>query len=146
MEQKVLVITEEMKSILSETAKWAKLLAIVAFIMFGFMILMGITLFISFASIPENSILVQSFYQGIGMFGAFFFIIIAIIMLIPYLYLYRFSIKMQTAIRDNNEEFLLKSFQNHKSFYKFIGIFTIIMLVINIIPFIFAMLGLFLRH
>lgn len=130
-----------MKSVLRETAKWAKFLAIVGFVMVGLMVLGVITILFAFSNTPQSSILGQGIYQGLSVFGAIFYLIIAAIVFFPYLYLYRFSVKMQSALKENNEAVLLQSFENHKSYYKFMGIMTLIMIGLYVLIFFFSILG-----
>ena len=59
----------------------------------------------------------------------------------PCLSLFRFATKMQLALRTNDQETLNVSFENLKSCFKFMGIFTLIILAIYGLIFIFAMLG-----
>jgi hypothetical protein len=115
---------------LREIAKWAKFLAIVAFVMMGLVLLVfafaGSAIFATFASSP---------YQEAGAAGAFAgtfaMIVLICVMLIyffPTWYLYKFATKMQVALRNNDQETLNSSFESLKSCFKFMGIFMIIVL------------------
>ena len=132
-------IDPQSQGYLSETAKWAKFLSILGFIMLGlFVILMlvgGASTFTTF--------------QGMGMddestaFGAVGIVVMLIILalcIIPYVYLYKFAVKMQVALRNNDQANLTSSFSNLKSCYKYVGIFTIIILSLYLIIFIYGIL------
>ncbi|MEZ5043777.1 MAG: DUF5362 family protein [Saprospiraceae bacterium] len=79
---------------------------------------------------------------GAGMISPFiftvYFLLIALVYLFPVLYLYRFSTKMQTALRSDNEAELTASFSNLKSLYKFMGILTAIFIGLYALIFVFA--------
>jgi uncharacterized membrane protein len=121
-------ITPDIRAFLIETARWAYFLAIIGFIMIGFIVVIAIfagSLIGMMASqIPEAN--------GLGAIGGgfitFFYLLIAGIYIFPVLYLYRFSIKMKEALRTDNQESLSISFENLKSHYKFIGILMIVVL------------------
>lgn len=130
-------LNSEIKSYLAETARWGKFLAIVGFVGIGLLVLMGL-FFGTF----------MSSMMGMGMGGAgmglspfiftVYFLLIALIYLFPVLYLYRFSTKMQIALRSDNEAELTASFSNLKSLYKFMGILMAIFIGIYALIFVFA--------
>lgn len=126
-----LSITPEIRTYLAETAKWAKLLAIVGFVMIGFFVILGLfmgSIIGAFAGAsPEMEELGMAGSMMGGMFGAIY-IVIALFYFFPTLYLYRFASKMKTALANQDQQFLAESFRNHKSVYKFMGIFTLVML------------------
>lgn len=134
-------VSSEMKSVLGETAKWTKFFAILGFISLAFLVCVGFFAGFIFSHFPQSSSLGSGISQGLGIFVGFIYIIIAGILFMPYLYLYRFSTKMQVAIKENDEKYLLEAFKNHKSYYKYIGIFTIIVLVFYGIIIFFTIIG-----
>ena len=121
-----LTIDPESQAYLKETAKWAKFLSIVGFIIAGFMVLMGLfmgTVMSTMAGGLGNEI------PGFPMWiMSTIYILFAILYIMPMLYMYRFSSKMQTALLRENQMELTSSFENLKSLFKFAGIMTIIML------------------
>lgn len=129
-----LLISEISQSNLNTAAKWGKFLAIVGFVFCGVMVLVGIWAQVFFSTSRtyayENE---GQKYMWIG------YAILAIICFFPCLYLFKFSNKAQAAIRTSSQENLDAAFINLKSMFKFYGIFTIIMLVIYAIAFIFGM-------
>lgn len=132
-----LAIDEQSISYLSDTARWAKFLSIVGFILCG-MFMMGALLAASFApdyfSYTRSSGRDSSFVNmretfAIGsIFVTIFYILVALVFFFPYLYLYNFSNKMQMALYNNDQGNLHASFNNLRSCFKFVGILTIIML------------------
>jgi len=125
-----LQIDQQSISYLGETARWAKFLSIVGFIMCGLMIVLALfagTLMATLSRFRSNDAL-----QGIaGMGGAFvslIYIVVALLYFFPCLYLFNFAGKMQTALRNNDQTSLNASFGQLKSCFKFVGILTIIVL------------------
>ncbi len=120
-----MTITPQIKTFLKETAKWGKFLAIVGFIMIGFFVVFAI-----FAGTIMSGVLSEmsgpSAVSG-GMITVIY-LLLGLIYFFPVLYLYRFSVKMQTALKNDDQEFLASSFENLKSCYKFMGIFMAVVL------------------
>jgi len=139
-----LVLNQETKAYLTETAKWAKLLAIVGFVMLVIMILASLAMG-AFMGTMMSSTMADS---GGGLAGAlgggalsFMYIIIAIIYYFPLMYLYKFATRMKTALASNDQASLNESIKNLKSCYKFLGIFTLVTVIIYGIGIVFAMIG-----
>ena len=120
---------------LRETAKWAKFLSIVGFIMCGILVVLAFFIGKIMSSLsPLGDIGDSTTYASSSVFsGAFLtilYILIALIYLMPCLYLYRFAEKMQIALTSSDQVFLTSSFSNLKSLFKFMGILMIIMLCV----------------
>jgi hypothetical protein len=121
---------------LGETARWAKFLAIIGFIMCTLIVLAGIFAGTVFSSLGDN------FGMGaLGVGAAIFYILIALLWFFPCLFLYRFAVRTQVALRNNEQQNLTAGLANLKSYFKFVGILTIVVISIYILLFIFAMLG-----
>ena len=118
---------------LNSAAKWGKFLAIVGFVFIGLMILGGIvvqTMMPSFSSYGYGSLALK--YMGIV------YLVLAIILFFPCLYLLKFSNKMQEAIRTSSQESLDNAFVNLKAMFKFYGIVTIVILCFYALIFLFG--------
>jgi hypothetical protein len=131
---------------LAETARWAKFLAIIGFIMCGLIVLIGLffgsifSLFTSpYSNSPYNDLSVRG--SGFGAIMAVYYIVIALIYFFPCLFLYRFANKMKTALASNEQDVLNTSFQNLKASFRYVGIVTIIFLAFFILAFIVGILG-----
>jgi hypothetical protein len=119
------------KTHLIETAKWARFLAIVGFVFLALMVVAGIWLSTvmatSFTRIDNeygrNSSGMFA-YMGTGIIVVY--IIAALIMFFPLLFLLRFASKVKTALAANDQESLNTSFQNLKAYFRYLGIITII--------------------
>jgi hypothetical protein len=63
------------------------------------------------------------------------YLIVLAVYFFPVLYLYRFSSKIKTALKQENRETLSDAFANLKSHYKFIGVLPIIVMSFYILAF-----------
>jgi hypothetical protein len=117
------------KTHLAESARWAKFLAIVALVFLVFM-----TAFVVYTSTTinryettyGNTSLVQSL--GVGM--AVMYLVFAVIAFFPILYMLRFANEMKRALAANDQNTLNHSFQNLKVYFRYLGIVTIISLLL----------------
>lgn len=138
-----LILNQETKAYLVETAKWAKLMAIVGIVMLGLMILASLAMGAFMGTMMSSmggDVGGPASALG-GGFISFIYIAMAIIYAFPIMYLYKFATKMKLAIANNDQTLLTESLRNLKSCYKFMGIFILIMLVFYGIGIIIAMIG-----
>ena len=117
-----LIVSPQASGYLSETGKWGKFLAILGFCLIGLMVIGGLfagTLISSMGGgeLPYPSFLITIFYFLGGLL--YFF---------PVYYLFKFSNQIRAALVNKSIHDLDSAFENLKSHYKFIGIFTIIIL------------------
>ena len=127
-------INEASKSFLLETAKWAKFLSIVGFVFLGLIVLVALiagTVGAAFGRIGAMS----------GGLIAVIYILIALLYFFPILYLFKASVALKEGILANDESAVTNGFENLKSHYKFLGIFTIVILSFYVLVLLFAMLG-----
>lgn len=127
-------ISTQSKNYLLEVAKWANFLSIVGFVFSGLYVLGGLMFFVTGASY-------SAFGGGSAASLGFVYIISAVLMFFPSLYLYNFSNKMKAALNNGSPENLELSLENLKSCFKFMGIMTIISLGLIILFVILGVLG-----
>jgi uncharacterized membrane protein YesL len=110
--------------LLGETAKWAKFIAIMHFIGTGIMLfaVLAVLALATTTSVPDNGLM----FLGAGVMVSSM-ILMSVLIVIPNIYLFRFAIKMQAALRNNDHPALVSAFSNMKSCYKFVGITYIVM-------------------
>ena len=141
MEETTLVITEAGKKDLLTTAKWSKFYAVLSFIGVAICVLMGILLLVSghfMAQIqPELS---AAMLAPLGLV----YIVLGGILVMPALYLLQFAKKAEQAIAESNTEMMEQALNRMKSYWKFMGIFTIVMLVVSLLMVPVAVIGSFL--
>jgi hypothetical protein len=135
-----LSISPEISYYLTICAKWGKFLAITGYIGMGFLILIGFIMMIAMPFSGESAAL--KFPTGlIGLL----YLVIGIIYFFPVTFLYRFSEKTRQGLIAQDPNSLTSGFSNLKSLFKFMGIFTIVMLAIYalslilVIPIVFLM-------
>jgi hypothetical protein len=129
---------------LNESARWARFLSIMGFIFCGLMLITGI-FFGSVLSGMMSAMNNETAMMG-GGFLSFIYIFCALIIFFPSLYLFNFSTKMRRAFRNNDQQVLNDSLKNLKSFFKFYGIFTIIILSFYALVIIAAVIGAMIGH
>lgn len=134
-----LTISVEIRSFLRETAKWAKFISIVGFVMIGLLVLMALGM--SFFMAAVTSELGAAGMPFPPILFTIFYILFALFMLMPLLYLFKFANNMQRALRQNDQVALSDSFQNLKSHYKFNGIFLAVILGLYALIFIFSLIA-----
>ncbi len=134
-----LEVKDEIKGYLSEISKWSYFLSILGFIGVGLMVLLGIFVgfFSGLNSLGGSSNTLYNFGYSMGI--GFFYIVLALVYLFPILYLFRFSKRMKSALKLNNNEDFRIAFSNLKSHYKYMGIFVIVIISIYILIIIGAM-------
>jgi len=142
-EIKKIEIEQDSLNYLNTTRKWTMFLAILGFIVVGLLVIIGIfTGF--FLSAFKTASAPRRFPEWLVfvMFLAF-----AVIYFFPILYLFRFSKYTSNAVRSLDKEELKKAFKNLKSYYVYIGIFTIVILVLYFVAFVGAGASMaFLKH
>jgi uncharacterized membrane protein len=116
---------------LTETAKWAKFIAIAGFIFSGLIIIMSGY----YISMITEARTVYGFRRdnSAAILGGVFYIVVAIIWIITSVYQFRFATKLQTALQGYNQDELQQSFLNFKIYYRISGIVTIISLFLGVL-------------
>lgn len=109
-----------------ETAVWAKFLAIVGFVIIGLFVLGSFWVGNLINSISND-------YEFPKSISTIFYLIFAILYFIPSLLLFNFSIKTRKALKEDDQISINEGFSNLRSFFKYVGILTIIFLSINLI-------------
>lgn len=131
-----MTLNDQMRSYIQEIAKWSYFLSIVGFIFIGLMVLGGLFAGLMFGNMTNE--------LGMGMGGGFlslFYLVGALLYFFPIFYLFRFSSKAKVALRSGSDMELTDAFENLKSHYKFLGILTIVILVLYVLVFLFGGLG-----
>ena len=133
------------KTHLSETARWARFLAIVGFVFLVLMIFMGVYSSIMISRFEEgyrSSLGVSGIMSAAGTSVAFVYILMAVIAFFPLLFTFRFASLMRQALNSNDQALLNASFQNLKICFRYLGVITIIFLVFTALTLVFGIAGL----
>jgi amino acid permease len=138
-----LQIDQEAMSYLGATARWGKFLSIVGFVNCGIMVIVALLFGKNFAMLAAfgGGDLLGNSISRLGAFVTTLFIVVAVIWFFPNLFLLRFSVKMQSALRDTDQIQLNASLGSLKSCFKYIGILTIVILSFYTILFIVGIIA-----
>jgi hypothetical protein len=140
-----LTIDPATKTHLTETARWARFLAILGMIVLVLIIivaLMSTTVFTRFFGFPtgvedETNAVLGARRIAIVLSVA----VICAITFFPLLFLLRFSNAMRRAIAANDQTRLNEAFQNLKVYFRYLGILVIIFLVLYGIIIVIGVMG-----
>lgn len=118
-------ISDEIKKYLLETSKWGKFLAIVGYVGMALLVLVALGVMVGFSFLNSDT-------EGTFPMAALglVYILLAVLYYFPINYLYRFSVQMKEGLATDNNQSVTTGFENLKSLFKFMGIFTIIVLSI----------------
>lgn len=119
-----LELTSESVYFLKKITTWTKFFSILGFIMSAVLIVLGVFSKIFFFALNESTSMPISTFLG------FVYIVLGIVYVFPALYLYGFTDKTNKAIRDTDSSLITLALKNLKSCLKFMGILTIVVLVI----------------
>jgi hypothetical protein len=125
LDENSLIGNAEINGYLFETSKWGKFLAIIGYIGMVLLVLLGIFMMLGlshFGNLPDTGF-------PMGVFGLLY-IFIALIYYFPVNYLYKFSVQIKQGLQTKDTPTVTSGFQNLKSLFKFMGIFTIVILSI----------------
>jgi len=135
-----LLVTEDIRSYIYETAKWTKFLSIVGFIITGLMVMVAFSanaIMQSMAEIPA--------YQGLAGMGSgiitFFYLLIALVYFYPSFLMYKFSGAAKTAVLYGSQENFSIAMSKMKSIFKFWAILTIIIIVMYVLMIVLVGIG-----
>ncbi|MCK4569977.1 MAG: hypothetical protein KAT76_06780 [Bacteroidales bacterium] len=118
-------------------ATWAKFLAIVGFVMIGIIVILGIIFLVGSADLSSGYYAPDpGFFISMGVV----YLLIAVVFFFPTYYLLKFAGKMKLALNTRNELSLDDAAKFMRMYYKYVGILTIIIILIYVFYFI-ATLG-----
>ncbi|MCX2451835.1 DUF5362 family protein [Pedobacter sp. PLR] len=127
-EVETLIITEDIRSDIYETAKWAKFLSIVGFVGCVLMIILSLTMPAMLASL--NKLGNSPLGNGNAAATTATYLITGILYFYPSLMLFKYANSAQHAVLYMDQDSLGEAMAKMKSLFKFVGIMTIVMLAI----------------
>ena len=133
-----LEITDTLKKHLTDIAGWAKILSVVALISCGFMLAGAL-----FTGFYISRVMHYRYGFSFGPAISALYIFFAVVWFFPSVLLYRFSLKLNAAIKNNIQEDIDEAFLDLKSLFKFLGIGTILILSLWIISFLLLLVKAF---
>lgn len=123
---------------LKETAKWARFLAIVGFVMTGFIVLAALfagTLLSTMSGGSSSLGLLSSTSVTIT------YLLVAGLYFFPCLFLLQSSQKLTLALESGSSEDLTAAFEKLKNFFRFVGIMTLVIISLYALMLVFLVLG-----
>jgi hypothetical protein len=129
-EIKNIELEEDTLKDLDTTRKWSMFIAILGFIAVGLMLLIGLIAGV-FLSLTKTQNVHFGAVESILVFGIL--LVFGVIYFFPILFLYRFSKHAGNAVKSLDKEQMKKAFMYLRKYYVFIGILTIVVLVIYVI-------------
>lgn len=120
-----LQIDHEITSHLRETAKWAKFISIVSFVILG--LIVAVVLIFGSIAYSYSSPFAAALPSN-GITQIFMFLAMVALIFFPALFLLKFSNKMLQALNNNDQYTLVASFRQLKLYYKYIGILTLVII------------------
>lgn len=143
LEMDSLSITEMDINFLNETRKWTMFLSILGFIMSGLVAIFGLFAGSIFSAIPNSAF--GNMPSGFGFMMGVVYLFVGVIYFFPSWYLYKYSLHLKTALQSSDSGELTAAFRNQKSFFKFCGIISLIMVGLYALIFLVSGLGMLMR-
>lgn len=132
-EKRQICIGEEDKAIIVSSCKWAKFLAIVGFVMIGLMVLMLLMMLLGVAVAGMALPGMGAAGTGAMIAGVIVSLVILLIYFFPIFLLYRYASRGLKAVETDDGVLMTESFLNLKRYFKFVGIFTISVILLYIL-------------
>lgn len=122
-----LKITSQMVDSIRSTRPWALFISILGFISVGFMLLAAIAIMVLGSVLPQEVDGFPAVLMGI------MYIIMSFFYLVPSIYLFRYASAISSFLDTMSESEMESALSYQKSFWKFVGILGIIMIVFAIL-------------
>jgi hypothetical protein len=127
---------QDIQSYLQETAKWSKLLGILGYVGIGFLVLFSFFVKGIFEMLPEANV------QPIPTSAlSIVYFVLAGIYFFPVNYLFQFGKNMRLSLQTQDQELFKTALKNLKSHYKFIGMFSLVIISLYGVLFLSAVVG-----
>lgn len=126
-----LQIDADMQSDLLTASRWGNILAIIGFVMTGIGALIGLIMIASmsaFGGMPGMGGIAPVMGGAVILYMA-----VLVLYILPLLYLRRFATSMKAAIDGDGSQSLATSFENLGRLFKFLGIFTLVLIGVYIL-------------
>lgn len=137
-----LQVDQQTRGYLNETARWAKFLSVIGFIMCAILVIIGLSAGTILSTLGSASSELGGMFAMGSMFFAVIYILIALLYFFPCLYLYRFGAKMKIALAAHDQQRMNESFKNLKSCFRYMGILTIIVLAFYVLALLLGIMNL----
>ncbi|MEM6699263.1 MAG: hypothetical protein AAF599_12745 [Bacteroidota bacterium] len=126
---------------LRESARWAKFIAIVGFVMVGFMVLASFFIGAAFSDLAGINDSLSMAAAGGGIFMTVLYLLAAALYFFPCLFLYRFATKTKAALIEYDTNGVTEGLKQMKNYFQFIGIMIAILLGFYALVLVFGVIG-----
>jgi hypothetical protein len=131
-------LNDNAKTYVLETAKWAKFLSIVGFVITGFIVIGALFAGSILAFLKESN----SGHMGVPAAAiTFVYLLLAAVYFLPCWYLYKAAVFLKSALATNNSTDLAAGLGKVNSYFKFMGILTLLVLGMYALILVFALVG-----
>ena len=117
---------------LRQTKPWVRFMSVIMFILAGFMVVGGAFLFIATAMANVRT--------PIGVVPALAYLALGLLYVVPAIYLGRYASAIRTLLASNQDQHLSSALEAQKSFWKFVGIMTAVVLGLYVLAALVAVL------
>jgi len=121
------IFSQEAIENLSKTAPWIKFLSIMGFIMSGFFLL------VAFFSLGSFGFAKSFGGEGLGIFGFFIYIILAVVVYLPNKYLYNYATELSDFCLTKDSRLLEIAFLMQKKYWSYMGVLVIVYLALIVL-------------
>jgi hypothetical protein len=131
-------LDETGKAYLLETARWAKFLAVVGFVLLGLLILFGVFLSTIMGAVGSRY---GGSFQNFGGVMMVLYVLIGILYFFPTYYLFKFSTLIKPALLTSNQHGFNSALSYLRSAFRYIGILTLVVLGLYALAFLVGIAG-----
>ena len=132
VQQPPLIVSEDMRSYIYDMAKWANFLAIVGFVIAGFLVLASFTIGSAMRTDPKlAAAMAASAFSPLGV--TIFCLVCAFSVFYPSLLLFKYAVQAKIGVLYGEQSNLDEALGKMKSLFKFWGIITIALLSLYIV-------------
>jgi hypothetical protein len=121
------VLTQAAIRHLKDTAPWTRFFSILGFIVCGLMVIASLAMLIGFGAFGERSMV------GTGIAAFFFYLIFAVVIFFPNLYLNKFSRHVSNFCDSTDRDNLEAALEMQKKYWNYMGVLAIIYLSILVL-------------
>lgn len=121
-------------NMLRQTKPWVRFMSVIMFIGSGFMILGGLVMMIAIPTMGGPN-------PVFGLALGFVYIAMALIYIMPALFLWRYADRIALFVQDSSTDSLGSALEAQKSFWKFVGILMIVVMVLYAVLIVFTIVG-----
>jgi magnesium-transporting ATPase (P-type) len=131
VEAEDVLLSEKGLKFLRQTRPWVRLMSVIVYISVGFMVLGGLTIFLVGLTgnfMGNNSAVFASMPGGTHLAGLVY-ILLAVLYFVPGVFLSRYASAIKTLEFSPAPESLENALKYQKSFWRYVGVFTVVCLV-----------------